>query len=160
MILPRGITGFNVPKGQAQADRRTFRKDCWQVVTPLSGRAEDRQQVLAPDLVNFISQVLVLPGGEVAALLNRHHPWLGFCRPLEPGQCSLEFVDPCPRRLAESFSALGRYRVLSRAELDQPVTPAMCVELDRGEVSQLKYWSKPAGQDKLRVGEVVFNFWD
>jgi len=58
------------------------------------------------------------------------------------------------------FAALGRYRVLSRDELEQPVTEAMCAELGRAELHQLKYWRKLTGQAKLRVGEVVFNFWD
>ena len=114
--------------------------------------------MLAPRFVNFITQVLVLPGGEVTALLNRHYPWLGFCRPLEPGDCGLEFVDP--PRVGASFAALGRYRVLSRTELDQPVTEAMCAELGHAEVQQFKYWSKLTGRGKIRVGQVVFNFWD
>jgi hypothetical protein len=158
LILPRGITGFNTPKDRPEADPRSFRADCWQVVAPLSGRAEDRQQVLAPRHVNFLTQVLVLPGGEVTALLNRHYPWLGFCRPLEPGNGSLEFVHP--GRAGASFGALGRYFVLSRAQLDQPVTEAMCAELGPAERQQLKYWSALAGRGNIRVGQVVFNFWD
>src|SRR5205814_1001524 len=101
---------------------------------------------------------LVLPGDEVVAVLNKVHPWLGFCRPLEPGNCWLKFVDPC--QVWASFAALGRYQMLSRAELDQPVSEAMCADLDPGELTQLKYWSKLAGRGKLRLGDVVFNFWD
>jgi hypothetical protein len=158
LILPRGITGFNAPKKCPEADPRSFRADCWQVVAPLSGRAEDRRQVLAPRHVNFLTQVLVLPDGEVTALLNRHYPWLGFCRPLEPGNGSMEFVDP--RRVGASFGALGRYFVVPRAQLDQPVTEAMCAELGPAELKQLKYWSELAGRGNIRVGQVVFNFWD
>jgi hypothetical protein len=159
LILPRGITGFNVPKGHAEADPRSFRADCWAVVAPLHGRAEDRQQVLDARFTSFITQVLVLPrGDEVTALLNKVHAWVGFCRPLEPGDCGLEFVDS--GRVEALFAALGRYRVLSRAELDQPVSESMCAELGPAELQQLKYWSKLAERGKLRVGEVVFNFWD
>jgi hypothetical protein len=160
MRLPCGISGFDVPKERVQADPRSFEADCRQVVVPFSGRAVDRPQVLAPHLVNFITRVLVLPAGETTVLLNRHCPWLGFCQPLEPGDCSLEFVDPRPRRMAGSFAALGRYRVLTREELNQPVTEAMCVELRHAEMQQLKYWSKLRGPDTVRVGDVVFNFWD
>jgi hypothetical protein len=160
LILPRGITGFNVRRGQPQADPSRFCADCQYVVTSLAGRSEDRKQVLAPRLVNFITQILVFPDAEVTALLNRHYPCLGFCRPLEPGNCTLEFVDPRPRRVATLFESLGRYRLLNRAELNQPVTAAMCVELGRGERDQLKYWSKLAPERNLRVGDVVFNFWD
>ena len=58
------------------------------------------------------------------------------------------------------FESLGRYRLLTRAELNQPVTELMCVELGHAERDQLKYWSKLAAEGNLRVGEVVFNFWD
>jgi hypothetical protein len=115
---------------------------------------------MAPHLVNFITQVLVFPGAEVTALLNRHYPWLGFCRLLEPGNCRLEFVDPSPRRVVASFESLGRYRLLNRAELNQPVTEAMCADLSRVELNQIKYWRKLAAERNLRVGDVVFNFWD
>jgi hypothetical protein len=107
---------------------------------------------------SFLTQVLVLPGGEVTALLNKVHPWLGFCRPLEPGDCWLEFVDP--GRVGELFAALGRYRVLAGTDLDQPVSETICAELGPAELHQLKYWSKSAGRGTLRVGGVVFNFWD
>jgi len=100
----------------------------------------------------------MLADREVTALLNRIHPWIGFCRPLEPGDCWMEFVDPGP--IAASFAALDRYRVLSRDELDQPVSESMCAELGHSELQQLKYWSKFPGPGKLRVGEMVFNFWD
>jgi hypothetical protein len=158
VILPRGITGFNVPKGQAGSDPRGLRADCWQVVGPLQGRVVDRQQVLDARFTSFLTQVLALPDGEVTALLNKVHPWLGFCRPLEPGDCALVFVDPGPAAVA--FAALGRYQVLTPAELERPVGEAMCVELGRAEREQLKYWSKLAGRSGLRVGDVVFNFWD
>lgn len=158
MILPRGITGFDVPKGHAEADLRGFRADCWAVVTPRHGRVEDRQQVLDARSTSFLTQVLVLPRGEVTALLNKVHPWVGFCRPLTPGECRPEFVDA--GRVGASFAALRRYRVLSRAELDRPVGAAMFAELGRGEVRALRYWSELAGPGKLRVGDVVFNFWD
>jgi hypothetical protein len=113
---------------------------------------------LDPRFTSFITQVLVLPDGEVTALLNKIHAWIGFCRPLEPGDCWLEFVDP--DSVGSAFAALDRYRVLSRAELEQPVNESMCAELGHAELHQLKYWSKLAGRGKLRVGEVVFNFWD
>src|SRR4051812_48411626 len=112
MTLPRGITGFGVPRGHSYADPVTFHADCRQVVALLKGRVEDRKQVLDARSASFLTQVLVLPGEEVTALLNKVHPWLGFCRPLEPGQCSPVFVDLRP--VAASFAALGRYRALSR----------------------------------------------
>ena len=156
MVFPHGITGFNVPKGHPPVDPVRFQRDCRQIVRPLAGQVQERPQVPAAEHVNFLTLVLVTPYVEVTALLNRHYPWLGFCRPLEPGTCSLDFVDP--GRLADSFAALGRYRILAQAELDQPVTDAICAELGRGELQQLKYWSK--GRGRLRVGEIVFNFWD
>ena len=67
---------------------------------------------------------------------------------------------PGAGRIGTAFAELGRYRVLSQAELEQPVHATMCAELGRGELAQLKYWAKVAGHGKLRVGDVVFNFWD
>src|SRR5262245_61613652 len=131
MILPRGITGFNVPAGQVEADPRRFRADCRAAAAPLRGRVEDRRQVLDERFTNFITQVLALPGGAVTALLNKVHPWVGFCQPLEPGDCWLEFVDPGP--VAAALAALGRYRVLPAADWEQSVTEAMCAELGRAE---------------------------
>jgi hypothetical protein len=107
---------------------------------------------------SFITQVLVFPGDEITVLLNKFHPWVGFCQLREPGNCWLEFVDR--DQVGALFAALGKYRVLSRAELDQPVTKAMCAELRYAELQQLKYWSKGSERGKFRVGEVVFNFWD
>jgi len=156
VILPRGITGFNIPKGHAAPDPSRFRADCWQVVAPFGGRVDDRPQVLNPRFTNFITQVLVMPDGEVTALLNNVHAWVGFCHPLEPGNCRMDFVDP--GRVGNALAALDRYRVLARAELEQTVSESLCAELGHAELHQLKYWSKLGG--KPRVGEVVFNFWD
>jgi hypothetical protein len=158
MILPRGITGFNVLNDHVITDSRCFKADCWQVVIPLHGRVEDRRQLLDTQTPSFITQILVQPGGEVTALLNKVHPWVGFCLPLVPGNAWLEFVDPGP--LSEAFDSLGRYRVLSRSDLEQPIKESMCVELHPGEMKQLKYWREAGGPGMLRVGDVVFNFWD
>lgn len=158
MILPRGITGSNVPKGHALCDADEFRAHCWQAAIALKGRVEDRRQELDSTFTSFMTQVIVLPEHEVTVLLNKVYPWVGFCRPLEPGDCWLEFVDPIP--LTTSFAAIVQYLILSQRELDQPVTKAMCTELGAAELQSLKYWSKLAGHGKLRVGEVIFNFWD
>jgi hypothetical protein len=158
MILPRGITGFGVPNGHAYADPQIFRADCWEVVAPMGGRAEDRKQVLDVRSTSFLTQVLVFPGSEVTALLNKIHPWVGFCIPLVPGDCRQEFIDA--RAVAARFEALGRYRVLSGTELDQPVDEAMCAALRGVELHQLKYWGKLLGRGQLRVGDMVFNVWD
>ena len=61
MILPRGITGFGVPKGHKYADPRSFREDCRHVVAPLNGRAVDREQVFDVRSTSFLTQLLVLP---------------------------------------------------------------------------------------------------
>jgi hypothetical protein len=157
MLFARGITGFNVPREAAQADPESFRADCHEVARILQGRVENRPQVLEGSVTSFLTQVLLLPAGPVTALLNKFHPLLAFCEPLEPGDCWLRFVD-CAA--AESFATLGRFSVLAAEELNQPVVESMCGELGRAEREQLKYWSKLAGRGKLRVGEVIFNFWD
>lgn len=156
MILPRGITGFNVPKRHHGPDRRGFLADCWQAAVGLRGRVENRPQVA--DCVNFDAWRIVLPGGEVTALLNHFYPWVGFCRPREPGGLQLDFVQP--GRFGAALADAGQYRVLTQEELIHPMTEPMAGELRKGERLQLKYWGDVAGRGKLRVGDVVFNFWD
>jgi hypothetical protein len=158
MMLPKGITGFNVPKTAATVDTMTFVADCRAFAARHRGRVEDRPQTLPGSPISFITRLLILPGIEIAALLNSVHPWIGFCRPLTPGQTSLDFVDH--PAFATALAATGRYRVLTAQELAHPVTEDMCSELRHGELTQLKYWSNLAGRGKLRVGDVVFNFWD
>jgi hypothetical protein len=81
LILPRGLTGFDVPNSHAQSDPRRFRADCWGIVAPRHRRVEDRPQALDARLTSFIAEVLALSEGEVATLLNKLHPSVGFCRP-------------------------------------------------------------------------------
>ncbi len=157
MVLPRGITGFTVPKGWSLIDPVAFHADCWQVATALGGRVEDRRSASSA-LASFHARELVLPGGNVTALVNKVHPWVGFCRSTGLEEWPREFTDHGP--VAASFAGLGRYRVLTQGELDQPVGEPMCAELSHGELVQFKYWSKSAGRGGLRVGEVVFNIWD
>ena len=156
MILPRGITGFDAPQRSKWPDQKAFRSDCWAAVTPSRGRVDGRPQVFEGSPTSFVTRVLVLPKGEVSVLLNAFHPWVGFCKPLEPGHCRPEFLDP--GRVADRFAATGRYRVFEAREWEQAVTAEMCVELGRGERGQLKYWGSFGGP--MRVGDVVFNFWD
>ena len=63
MILPRGITGFDVSRGQPTPDSKGFLADCWGVALALRGRIDDRPQVLAGSLTNFVAHVVVLPDG-------------------------------------------------------------------------------------------------
>jgi hypothetical protein len=158
MTLPRGITGFNVPAGITQLDERTFVSDCWSAVASCRGRVEDRPQVLTGSPTSFVTRVLIFPGDEATVLINRYYPWVGFCRPFSPGSCSLEFLDH--GRLAKTLTATGRYRILEKWELQQTITDDMCGELGRGERSEWKYYSSLYGRGQMRVGDVVFNFWD
>ncbi len=130
MILPRGITGFNVPRGLTPPDVGAWVADCWAAVGPVRGRVEDRTQVLDGSPTTFGTRVLVLPRGEVTVLLHNVYPWVGFCRPLTPGLCRMEFLDA--GRVAKALSDIGRYCVLEARELEQPLTDEMCVELGRG----------------------------
>lgn len=157
IILPRGITGFNVPEKQARPDEKTFVSDCWAAVGS-RGRVEDRSLVLAGEPASFLTRVLVLSGYEpyeAAVLLNTVYPWVGFCRPFTPLTPVLEFVDEA--KVAEALASTGRYRVLQARELEQPVAEDQIAELGRGERHELKCWR---GFGPIRLGDVVFNFWD
>jgi hypothetical protein len=158
MLLPRGVTGFNVPRKHAGTDIDDFRADCLAVAASVGGHAEARQQVLDVRSTSFVTQVILLPDESFTALLNKYFPLLGFCEVMTPGDCSLRFIDP--GRAADRFARTGRYRVLNREELVQPVTDDMCEKLGRGEMLNLKYWRSLAGTGPIRLGDVVFNFWD
>lgn len=158
MILPKGITGFDVPSNVTAINTKTFVADCWAAAVRQGGRVEDRPQILPGAQTSFLSTVVIIQSGELAVLLNAIYPWVGFCEPLAPGNCLLKFIDA--RSVAPALAATGRYRVLSARELQCPVTDDMCRELGRAELQQLKYWSGLAGRGRLRAGDVVFNFWD
>ena len=136
MILPKGITGLNIPKTAVKPDPQTFMADCQAVAIAKGGRMEERPQTLPGAPTSFIAALLVLPRIEISVLLNTVHPWIGICRPLTPGHTALEFVDH--PRLATALTATGRYHVLTKEELERPVTDDMCHQLRHGELQQVK----------------------
>lgn len=153
--LPRGITGFDIPPDLPPCDERWFRTDLWNAIRPLHGAVIDRPTSRAVAAANFATYYAELPEQTFCVLRNTIYPWVGFCEPLPLGDMTWRFLDH--PSLSAALSHGGRYRVLSRAELQQDVTQPMCAGLGPAELKQLRYWQKQIG---LRVGDVVFNYWD
>ena len=155
MLLPRGVTGFWGHREQAPTatDGAAFRGHCHEAARRAGGRvlAVTRSDSGGP-VRNFAVGLLSLPAGEVAVVLNAHHPLVAFADPPTPGEGALRFRD-CPL-LAEVFRSFGVYEVLAVAELERPPYPTALGALSKAERKQVASW-KPA-----RLGDVAYNWWD
>ena len=153
MILPPGVTGFDVPAEHSASDLRAFVGDCWQFAAPRKGCVETNDRATR-DCANFFVVTVRLPDQTLTVLLNHVVPWVAFGKTLELSFPIITFDHDRP--LAEHLEATGRYRVLTPAELD---AEANLTELGPGERRQLDYWTRSYRLD-LRVGDIVFNRMD
>jgi hypothetical protein len=154
VVLPGGVTGFwdRGDEPLTVTDVRAFRGHCHDAARRAGGRVVSVTRPNPEGLCrNFAVGVFALPAGEVAAVLNAHHPLVAFADPPADGETSLRFRD-CPE-LAAALGSFGVYRVASAAELEQPPTPAALGDLSEVEREQVAYW------EPQRVGDVVFNWW-
>jgi len=156
MILRQGITGFWHAKGPSLpgCDVSTFRTHCFAAARRAGGKIRRNDRRSDAVAANFTFEVIELSGGPVAVLLNLHFPVIGFAVAPAGGSHGgpIEFVDH--DLLAESLSAADKYEVLSRAALECALSQQEVQLLSSVEIEQVQYW-KP-----VRVGDVVFNFWD
>jgi hypothetical protein len=154
MILRRGITGFRHVDDEPLpvTDSPAFHGHCHEIARRVEGKLVAGGASLNGVERNFIYQMLAIPAGQVAVLLNAHYPVIAFAHPLNAGEVSLHFMDS--GALAEAFRFFGVYEVLGLAELEAPLHQEAFGELSAAELEQLKYW-KPR-----RVGDLIFNFWD
>src|SRR5262249_38899855 len=155
MILPRGVTGFreqNDPELPV-CNFKAFRGHCYEVNRLLRGNVNNISFV--EDLIakNHVVAILDLPLGIVSVLLNAYFPIIGFAEPHCGITNHLHHFLRIPE-LAHAFEGFGCYQVMSASELDQPVSEDACQELSPAEIKQIRYW-RP-----MRIGDVVFNFWD
>ena len=155
MILPRGITGFDVPSGHPGTDLRGLTGDCWQFAAPRKGRVGP---VSSPEpATNFVTLTITLPDRQITLLANQIHPWLAFSA---TPQLACPFIHfDHPRDLIEHLTRIGRYHIPTVQQLETPATESACAGLGPSERRQLAYWTRAYG-DILRVGGLVFNLWD
>ena len=155
MILPRGITGFDVPGGHPATDLRTLTGDCWQFAAPRKGRVG---KFSSPEPVtNFVTVTITLPDRQITLLANHTHPWLAFSATPQLARPFIHFDHP--HDLTEHLTQTGRYYIPTVRQLETPATGSACAELGSGERGQLVYWARAYGEN-LRVGDLVFNHWD
>lgn len=116
MVLPGGVTGFGDRGDEplAVTDVRAFRGHCHKAARQAGGLVVSVGHPNPDGLCrNFAVAVLALPAGELAAVLNAHHPLVAFADPPADGEMALRFRD-CPD-LAAAFNSFGVYRVASAA---------------------------------------------
>jgi hypothetical protein len=161
MILQRGITGFrHIDDAPIQVlDMADFHYQCYTVARSIGGRVISKSHT--PDGVptNFVMAVLDLPNRPLAILMNHHFPIIGLAVAPQDGNIGLpHFVEHGANdgssTIAEYFQAAGKYQVLNRADLEQPLCERDLALLAPAEAMQIRYW-RP-----YRVGDVIFNFWD
>lgn len=160
MTLPPGFTGFHGPHLQTEApfvDLSHFKTGCHAAARALDGRvAAFREAQITP---SFHQAVLEWDHGNrtVVVLCNRHHWLVALSAPL--AGCVITFIDEPV--LQSELQRLTGWRVLSKAELETPLTEMMLATLAPGdryaiETARRKKWFSPA----RTVGDVIFHFWD
>jgi hypothetical protein len=152
MRFPRGVTGF-APAMETFTDARQFRADCFDVARNLNAKVRNRE---IDFWKSYVAQDLVWPDLALVVLLNKAVPIIGFCQVFEPGTLDFEFLDH--ERVAAQFLEQKRYELWNKAQLDSFVTDEMFEDLIEPEQRHAKYWRKY--HRPMRVGDVVFNYWD
>lgn len=145
MLLPKGITGFFTQGQQTppRTDLAAFKKCCFAAARARRARVVSFSDADSAPVRNFHTCQLSTPEREILIMCNAHFPLVALQR-------DGEFVDE--PQLAPFFSS--DFRVLGKAELEEPIDSSEMSELDPAEVDQARYW-KPR-----RIGDVVYNDWD
>jgi hypothetical protein len=155
MILPKGITGFgeNGDQPSLLSDMKPFLTACYDAARRLGGNVVASEIAYSRQTNNFAVVTVTIPGRTFAALLNAHYPIVGFAEPIPAHQQDIRFMDA--PAFAEALVASGNFEVLSKDDLESPVTPDTVDGLAEAELTQVRYW-KPQ-----RLGEIIFTFsWD
>jgi hypothetical protein len=151
--IPRYATGFwHVTDAVRPTliDIKQFRAACHQAARDAGWQVESVDKSVQAQ--NFHRAVLTStqPDRSITVLCNHYVPLLAVAEP-EPQYMRPVFVETPD--LANAFS-LTPFRMLSPAELDEPLTDAHIAGLPRVERNEIRSW-KPE-----TVGQTIFNFWD
>jgi len=157
MQLRRGITGIYSNHGDPPVvpttDVKAFRSHCHLAARAVGAKLQTiKDRYDGVGICNFAIAYFEFSDAIVAALLNVVHPVIAFAKCPVDGQVTFDYVD-CPK-LAEEFRCLGAYSIAGCAELNQPLVRELCEDLAPDEVKRVRYF-RP-----MRVGDVIFNFWD
>lgn len=155
MKLRAGISGFR-HSGDPElpmCDLKRFFSCCREAAHELGGRVLRTGHESEGVAASFAKVTLEIPAGELAVLLNRHFPVVGFAAPLADGEAApFQFKD-C-EELADVFRKSGEYDVATQDDLERSFHESDWSQLLPAEIAQVRYW-RPR-----RIGDVVFNFWD
>lgn len=159
LVLPRGVTGFLGRRGEERGtvDLKAFKQACFATARSVRAKVAEVRGAGSDGMARSCHHArLRLDQGPTPAILvlcNAHAPLVAFADPAHHVAASPVFVDA--RNLAERLGQVAvDFRMLSVADLEQPVRPNAIAELNDAELQQVRYW-RPS-----RIGDVVFNHWD
>jgi len=149
--LPKGVTGFDAPKRGVAA--KQFASACYAAARHVGGRVHQVRAACERVTSNFHEALMTLRDSPrtVRVLCNAHYPIVAFTPPAAyEGDVRLEFMD-CPE-LAAALRV--EYAVITKQEACTGVADELVAHLGEPELHQMRYW-RP-----LRIGDVIFNYWD
>lgn len=157
MILLNGITGFNNSKNgpPSKKNEKQFKQVCFTILSNIDGKLLFFKEARYPR--NFHEVHIEFRGMNFYILLNEYYPSLAFASHVEFGE--IHFIDVM--ELYKEFSYF--YNVLTSKALNEPlqiqyINKAIIIhndnQLNNAELEQIAFW-KP-----MRVGDVIFNYWD
>lgn len=157
LILPRGITGFDIVSAPFDPTLlRQFGAVCHVVARAARWTVRTVRSCEGEVTPNFHLAELHRSVDSVYLLCNAHFPWIAATL-RRPEWMGTSFVD-LPE-LTRSASALPGFVLPAAQDLNRLPEPSELEELAEGERRQYRYWSKGNG-NVARLGDVIFNFWD
>jgi len=144
--LPNGITGFrsSIDQELPVMDLVEFKQLCYSFIRQIGGNVKSYNHDTSQQ--NFYTVEYDCLGETMLILLNHHYPLLAFASSLD----RLTFLD------VPGISTKFRpyYTVLTKDNLNSPITPKHLSALSKAELTQISYWNPKT------VGEIIFNHWD
>lgn len=150
MKLPPGATGFGAICHTPQEDLRDLGTICHHAARRTGGTITELIPFSATP--NFHTATITYPNGRVSVLRHGLLPWIALALPARSGQVPHNWLDRID--LANAIREVSDLRIVTRAELLQPLTATDLTDLGPAEIKQIEYW-KPT-----TVGELLFNLWD
>jgi hypothetical protein len=151
MKLPRGATSFGLPLGEPA---EVILRDLKAITYYAARRTHAAVTGIIPagPTPNFHTAVLTYPARQITILRHDKLPLLAFAEPRDHPSTILVFADDPD--LAAVIQEVSDLRILTTAELGQPLSRADLADLDQTEHQQIKYWKPDT------IGQLMFNFWD
>ncbi|MEU8074905.1 hypothetical protein AB0B31_05600 [Catellatospora citrea] len=150
MKLPPGATGFGADSRQSEKDLQALAAVCHHAARRTGGKVTELVPLGATP--NFHTATITYPEDSIAVLRHGLLSWLALAKPARPGQAPRDWLDRTD--LADAIGEVSDLRILTRAELSQPLTTADLAGLGAAEIKQIAYWRPTT------TGDLLFNLWD